>query len=385
MSPFLGDPNPAIRAAAIRALSARADREEVAPTAALLSSLDDDAHAVRSAAAIALADRSGAGPGLVTVIRSGSPRAQDAALVAVASHAGEVHADLLSWARDQIGRAEDLHRAHGAVAALPGRGEELGFLETVVAQRARRAEDHAIAALVAVGAPTAGGLMRRSLRSPDQDARAQAIEALDSLGDRRLGHALTACLEAVSEATSPNPMAALERLTQDDDSWIARLSRTVHASLTTDAHEATMTTHDRASTEFDRMLLLRRIPLFAGLEPEDLQRIAMVATERDYPADSVLMREGDVGDELVVIIEGSVRVVHATADGGERFVRSYQAGEHIGELAVLRDRPRAATVIAVGDVHGLVLGGDGLRAMLRERPGAAMAMLATLAERISTQ
>ncbi len=385
VSPFLGDPNPAIRAGAIRALSARDDREDSAPTAALLSSLDDDAHAVRSAAAIALADRSGAGPGLVTVIRSGSPRAQDAALVAVASHAVEVHSDLLSWAKDQIERAEDLHRAHGAVAALPAGGEELGFLETVVAQRARRAEDRAIAALVAVGAPAAGGLMRRSLRSHDQDARAQAIEALDSLGDRRLGRALTACLEAASEETSPDPMAALERLTQDDDSWIARLSKAVRASLTTDAHEATMTTDDRVSTEFDRMLLLRRIPLFAGLEPEDLQRIALVATERDYPADSALMRQGEVGDELVVIIEGSVRVVQATADGGERFVRSYQAGEHIGELAVLRDRPRVATVIAVGDVHGLVLGGDGLRAILRERPGAAMAMLATLAERISTQ
>ena len=108
--------------------------------------------------------------------------------------------------------------------------------------------------------PTAGGLMRRSLRSHDQDARAQAIEALDSLGDRRLGRALTACLEAASEETSPDPMAALERLTQDDDSWIARLSKAVRASLTTDPHEATMTTHDRVSTEFDRMLLLRRIP-----------------------------------------------------------------------------------------------------------------------------
>ncbi len=383
--PFLGDPRPAVRASAIRALSGREDRDEAAPTAALFQSLDDDAQAVRSAAAVALADRSGTAPGLVDILRSGSPRAQDAALMAVAGQAGEVHADLLSWARNQIERAEGLHRAHGAVAALPARGHEGGFLQAVIAQRARRAEDRAIAALVAVGAPAAGGLMRRSLRSTDQDARAQAIEALDSLGDRRLGRALTACLEAASDEAGPDPMTALERLTQDDDGWIARLSRRLHAALTTEAHEATMTTDDRASTELDTMLLLRRVPLFAGLEPEDLQRIAMVATERDYPAGTEVMRQGDLGDELVVIVEGAVRVVQTTAEGGERFIRSYQAGEHIGELAVLRDRPRAATVIADGDVRGLVLGGDGLRAILRERPDAAMAMLATLAERISTQ
>jgi CRP-like cAMP-binding protein len=97
------------------------------------------------------------------------------------------------------------------------------------------------------------------------------------------------------------------------------------------------------------------------------------------------MREGDVTDELVVIVDGTVRVVQAAPDGSERFIRRYGAGDHIGELAVLRERPRAATVMAEGDVRGLVIGGDGLRAILRERPEAAMAMLATLAERLSTQ
>ena len=64
----------------------------------------------------------------------------------------------------------------------------------------------------------------------------------------------------------------------------------------------------------------------------------------------------------------------------------YQIGDHIGELAVLREGTRAATVIAEEPgVRGLVIGGDGLRSILRERPEAAMAMLATLAERISRQ
>ena len=86
------------------------------------------------------------------------------------------------------------------------------------------------------------------------------------------------------------------------------------------------------------------------------------------------------------IVEGSVRVVHVESDGSERFIHRYEAGDHIGELAVLREAPRAATVIAEGDgVRGLVIGGAGLRSILLERPDAAMAMLAILAERLGTQ
>jgi hypothetical protein len=384
--PLVGAAFPPVRAAAIQAQAARMDGEAAAPTAALIRALDDDARIVRAAAASALVDRPGAGPGLVEVLRTGSSRAQDVALVAVAGHAADMRVDLLAWAHGQIERAEGLYRARAAVAALPNRTAEREFLEDVIAQRTRRAEDRSIAALVAVGAPSAGGLMRRSLRSADQDARAQAIEALDTLGDRRLGHALTACLEAAADGSSADPVAMLERLTQDDDPWIAMLSRRVHvATVGTGESEGTMTGHDLVSTELDTMLLLRRIPLFAGLEPEDLQRIAAVVTEREYPRGTALMREGDIGDELVVIVEGAVRIVQAAPDGSERFIRRFGAGDHVGELAVLRDRPRTATVIAEEDVRGLTLGGDGLRAILRERPEAAMAMLATLAERISTQ
>jgi len=142
----------------------------------------------------------------------------------------------------------------------------------------------------------------------------------------------------------------------------------------------------RTLGDLDTMLFLRRVPLFDGLEPEDLQRIAMTSVEHVYPAGEALVREGDVGDELIVIVEGSVRVVHIDAAGTERLIRRYESGDHIGELAVLREAPRAATVIAEGEgVRGLVIGGAALKSMLRERPEAAMAMLAELAERISRQ
>jgi len=388
IEPLVEAGSPGVRAAAIAAAAAQPE-DGATSTAALIDALDDEALVVRNSAARALAGRAGVGPQLVRVLRDGTDPAQEAALAAIPVHASAVRGDLLAWANGHIERAEVLHRARASIAAWPHRTDDRDFLETVIGQRIRRSEDRAIASLVAVGAPTAGGLMRRSLRSVDPDARAQAIEALDSLGDRRLGHALTACLEAAGETSSGNPEATVKQLAQDDDRWIRTLSRRVLSAAATteaDATEESMPGPEFATTEIDTMLVLRRIPLFADLDPEDLERVAMVATEREWAEGDSVIREGDLGDSMIILTEGTVRVVHVGPDGEERFIRHYSAGDHIGELAVLRDRPRAATVIAEpGGVRGLVLGGEGLRAILRERPEAAMAMLATLAERITRQ
>ena len=108
------------------------------------------------------------------------------------------------------------------------------------------------------------------------------------------------------------------------------------------------------------------MPLLAALAPEDLQRIAMVAGERSFAPGEALVREGDLGTSCSSSSR-AVRVVHADPDGTEHLLRTYEEGDHIGELAVLRERSRA-TVIADGvTVRTLVIGGEGLTAILRER------------------
>ncbi|HET9436495.1 MAG TPA: cyclic nucleotide-binding domain-containing protein, partial [Candidatus Limnocylindrales bacterium] len=240
----------------------------------------------------------------------------------------------------------------------------------------------------------------------------QAIEAIDSIGDPELRRAIVSLLEPADPAHAPGDDAVLRELASDPDHWIRALALRARAeraaaewstireqartdpdpivrdALTSLGDGGGLTMPDAAHMlgDLDRMLFLRRVPLFAGLAPEDLQRLAMTCSERLFGADEVVVREGDLGNELVVIVEGAVRVVRLEPDGTERLLRRYEAGDHFGELAVLREAPRAATVIAEPPgMRGLLISGEGLTAILRERPDAAMAMLATLATRISQQ
>ncbi len=403
----LGDPDARIRAAAARALGALPAGE--AATEALLAALDDDAGTVRRAAAAAIARHGTATQALVEILGRGSERAQEAAVLALAGAGATSRGPIRTWALGRVERASALRR-HATALGDGANDPALAFLRVVVDRRGRRIEDQLMTAVAALGAPQASGLLRRCLRSPDPDTRAQAIEAIDALGDRRLAQGIVGLLDSDGSRAGAPADAAVHELMDDPDPWLrtiairagaealARQQAALAARAGNDPDPAvrsrlgpmqhnggpTMADTDGTLGELDRMLFLRGVPLFSQLDPEDLQRLAATATERLYGQDEALVREGDSGDELIVLVDGRVRVVRTEGDT-ERLLRTYEAGDHIGELAVLRDRPRAATVIAETPVRGLVIGGEGLRAILTERPEAAMAMLGTLAERISAQ
>ncbi len=377
---LLTDASPEIRAAAISILPDGERRE-----AALITALDDGSLVVREAVVSALAETAGAADAVVQVLTHGSPLAQQTALAALARMDGRdpaIDDTVAAWARACLGRAAALQRGRRALENVPGGADgSEAFLVAVLRGRQRDLEDTSMGALAVLGAPDVRGVIRRCLRSHDPEVRAQAMEALDSIGDRAIAGSLVRILEGEDGSDVAARDDVLRTLASDDDAWIRVLAgRCVEDNRGDDE----MTTQ-RTLTDLDTMLLLRRVPLFEGLDPEDLQRIATTAEEHTWADGEALMREGDLGDELVVLVSGSVRVTRHEPDGSTREVRSYHAGEHIGELAVLRERPRAATVTADGPVHGMLIGGPALKSILRERPDAAMAMLATLAERISAQ
>lgn len=380
---LVGDPDPAIRTFALQALLP-AGRTTLDPAArsAAIAALDDEAARVRAAAAAVLGADDGPVTELLDTVEHGWRRPSTAALDALAARCDRAGQDpairpvIRDFALRQVERTTGLRQDRRALAASPIEAER--FLVDVLAARERDLLRSLLGALAVLGARDAPGLIRRSLAADDPEIRAQAIEALESLGDRQLAGRVVRFLEDADLAALPTRDAVLERLAHDEDPWLRRLAQACRGEPVADA--------TRSLSALETMLALRRVPLFEGLAPEDLQRIASSAVERVYAADEALITEGDLSDELVVLLDGAVRVERAEPDGSVRFIRTYEAGEHIGELAVLRERPRVASVIAQdGGARGLVVAGSGLKAILRERPDAAMAMLATLAERLSRQ
>ena len=195
---LLGDPSPRVRVAVVEALAAFPDRADSVP--AIVAALDDDAAPVRRAAAAALAGLETTPDGVTDVLLHGSPRAQEAALLALRGHGPDVRETVIGWTIDGLERAARLRRARTVLAgAEPDATMRAQPTLALPVRRPRqpRAAGRGPDAPRAggPGAPEAGGVIRRCLRSDDPEIRAQAIEALDSTGDRRLSGALVRLLE----------------------------------------------------------------------------------------------------------------------------------------------------------------------------------------------
>ncbi len=128
----------------------------------------------------------------------------------------------------------------------------------------------------------------------------------------------------------------------------------------------------------DRLALLRHVPLFAPLNLSTLERLASTMVPADIATGEILMREGDAGDRYLVIEAGSVEV---SAHGSR--LRTCGPGDGLGEIALLRDVPRTATVVA--SEPGRVLALDALSfTAAMAGPAAWAAAEATIADRLGT-
>ncbi len=128
---------------------------------------------------------------------------------------------------------------------------------------------------------------------------------------------------------------------------------------------------------------LARVELFNGLSKKDLQLLSQSCKERKYSAGTVLITQGDTGAGLYVITAGKVRITQANnPDRAEEEIGSASAGDVLGEMALLDDLPRSATVTAVDDVTALLLPVWEFRAVLRNNPDIALHLLAALSRRL---
>jgi len=127
---------------------------------------------------------------------------------------------------------------------------------------------------------------------------------------------------------------------------------------------------------------LRRVPLFAQLGPDELQRVAAMARERPYPRNSVIVFEDDPGDALFVVAAGQVKVVLVGEDGREVILAVLGPGDFFGELSLIDDEPRSAHVIAMDEARLLVLRREDFQQALETHPRIALGLLRALSRRL---
>ncbi len=127
---------------------------------------------------------------------------------------------------------------------------------------------------------------------------------------------------------------------------------------------------------------LATIPLFSGLQRDELQKFADLTRERSYPKGSVILFQDDPGDSLFVLRQGRVKVVLIGEDGREVILGVLEPGAHFGELALIDDQPRSAHVIAMEDANLLVLRREDFRRRVEANPTVAWALLTELSRRL---
>jgi len=144
----------------------------------------------------------------------------------------------------------------------------------------------------------------------------------------------------------------------------------------------------KAGTRVTAILeFLRQMPLFAGLSDTELESVARDFVTRQFRQGETIFRQGDAGQLLYLIRSGSVRIFVMDEEGRETSVVLYGPGDVFGELAVIDELPRSASVIAMEDTAVLALTRDQLREHMRREPLLAHNFLKALSRRLrsSTQ
>jgi CRP/FNR family cyclic AMP-dependent transcriptional regulator len=130
----------------------------------------------------------------------------------------------------------------------------------------------------------------------------------------------------------------------------------------------------------NRIELLKRVPLFTGLDNRDLRDIANTMKERRFSTGDVIAEEGQTGVGFFVIEQGEARV---EVDGEE--VNRLGAGDYLGEIALIAEAPRTATVTAETDIVALGLTSWEFRPIVETNASIAWKLLETLARRAAEQ
>ena len=126
-----------------------------------------------------------------------------------------------------------------------------------------------------------------------------------------------------------------------------------------------------------KVALIAAVPLFADCSRRELRELAETADEVVVPAGYDLTKEGAVGREFVIIVDGAAEVIRRG-----RKINTLGSGDFLGEIALISRGPRTATVRTTVPTHALVITASAFRGLLRRMPSIQIKVLQALAERL---
>ena len=267
-------------------------------------------------------------------------------------------------------------RDHDLAAGIPTDTGAAALLHDAVLERGRRAARSALWAAGMLGSRREAIHMAIENLDSTSAQRANALETLEAVGDPALVRPLLVLWEPKTAPANDGEWLAGALL--DDDPFIRLCAELVRARREGD----TMKASAGAISLIERVLFLRQVPLFADLTPADLERVAEIAEERGYADGETIAAEGELGNELHIVVEGVVSVIQ-DRDGTEHELARRTTGDAVGEMSLITHTPRIASLVASGPVRTIRIGHGKFESMLRERPDVALAVMRVLAQRLT--
>ena len=126
---------------------------------------------------------------------------------------------------------------------------------------------------------------------------------------------------------------------------------------------------------------LAKVSLFANLDQRYIKGISQICTEREFSAGEALMRQGEEGIGLFIILSGKVRIEKVNASGERVEIATNGPGDIMGEFAVLDGAKRTATVLATEPTKCLVLASWEFTSFMKAHPEVAMGILPIVVKR----
>jgi CRP/FNR family transcriptional regulator, cyclic AMP receptor protein len=133
--------------------------------------------------------------------------------------------------------------------------------------------------------------------------------------------------------------------------------------------------------EQEIITIMQTVPLFQSLAHRQLQSLAKLVYEREYPAGETIVKQGEGGVGLFVIISGSAEAVRERSDGSQMVVNTFGTTDFFGELALLDDGQRTASVITTAPTKCLGVVRWDFQSLLRTDAEMAVAVLTEMARR----